>query len=93
MTELKGRIALVTGGSRGLGREIALHLARAGADVAFTFLEDAASAEALRTMYRQSAEKLKHSGRTPRIFQEPRKWWKRLLTSSAAWTFLYAMPV
>jgi len=38
MTELSGRVSLVTGGGRGIGRSIALALASAGSDVAVNYL-------------------------------------------------------
>jgi 3-oxoacyl-[acyl-carrier protein] reductase len=42
---LAGRCAVVTGGSRGIGRAIAIGLAEAGADVVFTYRENYAEAE------------------------------------------------
>jgi len=44
---LAGRNAVVTGGSRGIGRAIALGLAEAGADVALTFREKSAEAQSV----------------------------------------------
>lgn len=43
---LQGKIALVTGGSRSLGKNAAEHLADAGADVIITYVRSAAAAEA-----------------------------------------------
>jgi len=46
MAELKGKTALVTGGTRGIGRAIALALAGLGADVAINFFRSREAAKA-----------------------------------------------
>lgn len=43
--DLSGKIALITGSSRGLGRHYALHLARAGADVIIHDVNESAASE------------------------------------------------
>lgn len=56
--EFDGRVALVTGGSRGIGRATALRLAEEGADVAISYVSREAEAhaviEAIRALGRRS---------------------------------------
>lgn len=47
MKDLKNRVALITGGSRGIGAAIAVALARAGADVAVNYRQRADAAKAV----------------------------------------------
>lgn len=51
---IDGKTAIVTGGSRGIGREIVKMLAAEGADVTFMYLENDEAAEALLTECRAS---------------------------------------
>lgn len=71
--DLSGKTALVTGGGRGIGREISLALARAGADVAVLYRSREAdagdTADAIRAMGRRAFVVKQDMGETGTIAQ------------------------
>lgn len=59
MQLLKGKTAIITGASRGIGREIAEVFAKNGADIAFTYLSSVEKGEALEKELAQYGTKIK----------------------------------
>ena len=55
MAQLDGRVAIVTGSGRGIGREIALRLARDGASIVINDLDEAPANEAVAEVQRLGA--------------------------------------
>lgn len=61
--KLRGKVALITGGDSGIGRSVAVHFAREGADVALAYLgEDADASETCELVKSEGANSLLCSG-------------------------------
>src|ERR1035438_4508254 len=82
---LQGKVALVTGAGRGIGRAIALELARRGANVALDYRSDASHAESARDEIQKLGVEciaikgdVSKKGEAARIVKEVLDKWQRL---------------
>jgi len=69
----KDKVALVTGGARGIGRAIVLMLAGCGSDVAFTYLNSAGLAEQLKQEIEKTGRKAVSYKTDVRDFQQSKE--------------------
>jgi NAD(P)-dependent dehydrogenase (short-subunit alcohol dehydrogenase family) len=61
--KLTGKVALITGGDSGIGRAVAVHMAREGARIAIVYLEEHEDAdETLRLVQKEGSEGIKIAG-------------------------------
>ena len=74
MIDLTGKSALVTGGSRGIGRAIALRLATQGADVAFSYRGNEAAAAETAAAIEALGRRASRSRPTPREPEAAEAW-------------------
>jgi len=58
MISLKGKVSIITGGSRGIGAATALLLAKAGSDIAINYIENGAKAAAVVDGVKQTGRKI-----------------------------------
>jgi len=74
MKSLKGKVAVVTGASRGIGRGIALMLAAEGCDVAFNYLHSRKAALSLEQEIKTKARQCQSKRVDIRDFEAVKKW-------------------
>jgi NAD(P)-dependent dehydrogenase (short-subunit alcohol dehydrogenase family) len=55
--KLQGKVALITGGDSGIGRAVAVHYAREGANVAIVYLEESQDAEETKALIEAAGQK------------------------------------
>lgn len=55
--KLKGKVALITGGDSGIGRAVAVHFAREGADIAIVYLNEDKDAQSTKQMVEKEGRK------------------------------------
>jgi enoyl-[acyl-carrier protein] reductase III len=93
MSELSGKVALVTGGTKGIGKAISLKLAELGADVVVTFLRSRNASDAILDQLKSLGTNphsirinMGSQDKLPKIFEEIKDKYGRLdiLVSNAA---------